>query len=390
MEIDESYKGREHSLIKHELLKGYLEKLLSIIGMTGKVNEIVYVDCFAGPWGDDSESLSGTSIAISLDILGKVRNTLMMARRMSGLKFKAIYVEELKSRHKRLSEYLQNHGPDGIECHALHGDYSVLQDEILRLCGGRSFAFFYIDPKGWKDVGVERLAKLLRRPRSEFLITFMYDFLNRAIGMADLRQQVQEMLGVLTPQDYQQISSLTGKQRGEIVVRKYRTQLKAAMGPEGTLPARSYHADILNKEKDRTHYHMVYLTRHHKGIVKFAESSEKVDFLQRVVRIQKKLDAASQKGLFSAEQEAEHHNESRVGLEDVKRYWLKHLTSDPVKYDEVRLADMLEATGWLIRDLQLAFTDLLKEGKVANLDLTGQRSKRPVHFEKGDRLRRCI
>jgi three-Cys-motif partner protein len=139
VEIDESYKGREHSLIKHELLKGYLEKLLSIIGMTGKVNEIVYVDCFAGPWGDDSESLSGTSIAISLDILGKVRNTLMMARRMSGLKFKAIYVEELKSRHKRLSEYLQNHGPDGIECHDLRlahdeagatGDYAAFSERL--------------------------------------------------------------------------------------------------------------------------------------------------------------------------------------------------------------------------------------------------------------------
>ncbi len=390
MEIDESYKGREHSLIKHELLKGYLEKLLSIIGMTGKANEIVYVDCFAGPWGDDSESLSGTSIAISLDILRKVRNRLMIARKMSGIKFRAIYVEELKSRHKRLSEYLQKHGPDGIECHALHGDYSALQDEILRLCGGRSFAFFYIDPKGWKDVGVERLAKLLRRPRSEFLITFMYDFLNRAIGMADLRQQVQEMLGILTPKDYQQISSLTGKQRGEIVVRKYRTQLKAAMGPEGMLPARSYHADILNKEKARIHYHMVYLTRHHKGIVKFAESSEKVDLLQRVVRIQKKLDASSQTGLFSAEQEAEHHSESRVGLEDVKTYWLNQLRCEPVKYDEVRLADMLEATGWLIRDFQMAFADLLAEEKVDNLDLTGKRSKRPVHFEKGDRLRRRI
>jgi len=66
MEIDKYYEGREHSAIKHELLRGYLEKLLFIIGISG-VREITYVDCFAGPWGDESENLAGTSIAISLD-----------------------------------------------------------------------------------------------------------------------------------------------------------------------------------------------------------------------------------------------------------------------------------------------------------------------------------
>lgn len=60
------YDGREQAWIKHKLLESYLEKLLLIIGMAarpkGKV-EICYVDCFAGPWGDDSEQMEGTSIA---------------------------------------------------------------------------------------------------------------------------------------------------------------------------------------------------------------------------------------------------------------------------------------------------------------------------------------
>ena len=106
MEIDKTYEGREHSLIKHKLLEGYLEMLLSIIGVAG-MKEIVYVDCFAGPWGDDSEFLSGTSIAISLEILGKVRDTLASVHKMHGVKCQAIYVEENKKRHKRLAEYLE-------------------------------------------------------------------------------------------------------------------------------------------------------------------------------------------------------------------------------------------------------------------------------------------
>lgn len=387
MKISDKYKGREHSLIKHELLKGYLEALLSIIGVTGKTSEIVYVDCFAGPWGDESESLSATSIGISLGILSKVRETLTKAHKVSNVRFRAIYIEEKKNKHKRLLDFLEQQCPEGIEGHALHGDYFELQDEILRICGQGSFAFFFIDPKGWKDISAQKLEKLLQRPKSEFLVTFMYDFVNRAIGMADFTKQVQEVLGPLTETDKKLLSS--SKNRGDIVVRKYRDQLEAAMGSDGIHRARSYHADILNKEKDRVHYHMVYLTRHPKGIVKFAESSEKIDLFQRVVRIQTKKDASPQGGLFSAEEEAEQFHHAKVGREEVKSYWLEQLTLRPIRYDEARLADMLEKTGWLICDFQSAFADLLEEGKVENLDAAAKRSKHHVHFEKSERLRRC-
>ena len=307
MEINPAYEGREHSLIKHELLRGYLEILLYIVGVSG-VKEFSYVDCFAGPWGDESESLSGTSIAISLEILSKVRKVLAEKHGIYETKFRAIYVEKGKGKHKRLTEYLRNNCPDGIECYALCGDYSEKQDEILRLCGDKSFTFFFIDPKGWLDVGIPKLAKLLRRPKSEYLITFMYDFLNRAIGMADFRRQVSQMLGELSDQDYKEMEELSAQSRAEWVVRKYREQLKATVLMDGKSPPRTFHADVLHKDKNRVHYHLVYLTRHHKGILKFAEASEKVDFLQKVIRIQKKLDASSQASLFSAEEQVAHHD----------------------------------------------------------------------------------
>jgi three-Cys-motif partner protein len=387
MEISPEYEGREHSLIKHELLKGYLEALLSIVGISG-AKEFAYVDCFAGPWGDESESLSGTSIAISLEILAKVRKTLADVHNVHGTKFRAIYVEENKKRHKRLKGYLQGSCPDGIEWHALCGDYSEMQDEILRLCGDKSFSFFFIDPKGWVDVGIPKLIKLLQRPKSEFLVTFMYDFLNRAIGMADFRIQVSQMLGELTEFDYQEMEILSTQERANWVVRKYREQLKSAMLPGAKLPPRSFHANVLHKNKNRIYYHLVYLTSHHKGIVKFAEASEKVDVLQKVLRIQKKLDASSQTSLFSAEEQVAHHDMTTTNLEDVKAYWLTLLHKHPVRYDEKRLADMLEETGWLTRDFQDAFRELLAERKVENIDGSARRTKHPIHFEKnGEQLR---
>lgn len=389
MEIDEAYKGREHSWVKHKLLEGYLEKLLLIKGLSG-TKELVYVDCFAGPWGDESETLSGTSIAISLEILVRVRDTLEKVHKITGTNFKAIYIEEAKKRHKRLSEYLGKNCPSGVTCHALHGDYSDLQDEILHLCGSRGFAFFFVDPKGWTDVGIPRFGKLLQRPKSEFLITFMYDFLNRFIGKAELRKQVSEMLGDLSEQNHELISSLSPKDREEWVVRKYREELKAAMGPESGLRPRSYHAEVLHKEKARTLYHLVYVTRHPKGIVKFAETSEKVDFLQRVVRIRKREDVTGQIGLFTPEEEAAQHDDTKIDLEAVRSYWLRQLSDTPLTYNDARLADMLEETGWLIGDFEDAFQELLAEKKVENLDTDRKRPVHPINFEKGERLRRCV
>ena len=75
----EEYEGREQAYIKHELLKSYLEKLFLIVGMSSArlgITELCYVDCFSGPWGSERESLSDTSIGISLRIVDKCRKEL--------------------------------------------------------------------------------------------------------------------------------------------------------------------------------------------------------------------------------------------------------------------------------------------------------------------------
>ena len=387
MEIDDVYRGREHSYIKHELLKGYLEKLLLIVGTTD-TREITYVDCFAGPWGSEEESLAGTSIAISLEILKGVRNKLIAPpHNKAGLRLRAIYVEENKERHKRLTSYVNSVSMPGIECHALCGDYSELQDDILRLCG-KGFAFFFIDPLGWTDVAIPKLEKIAKRPRSEFLINFMYDFINRFINKDELRPQITAILGELDESDFFKIGVLDSKAREAYVVRRYREQLKAAVGSERTEKARAYHARVMDREKERTKYHLVYVTRHPQGIIEFAEQSEKVDLIQKVVRIQTKRDSSGQPDLFAAKDEAERQDDDRVDLAVVKEYWLSMLGFDPTPFDNKVLADMLEETGWLIRDIQEAFGELLAEGKAQNMDAAKKRPKHFVHFNKAEQLRR--
>lgn len=385
MEIGKAYEGREHSVVKHALLKGYLEKLLFIMGMTG-IREIAYVDCFAGPYKDESSDIQATSIAISLDILKKVRDAL--STHGKHITVRAIYVEEKKSSYNRLKDYLDSNCPSGIQAFPIHGDYAEKTDEILRLCGNNSFAFFFVDPLGWTDVGIPRLSKLLSRPKSEFLITFMYDHLNRFVEKAELSKQVSEMLGTLSDGDYQKIQSLSPKNREEFIVQKYREQIVAAMGPDGARRSRTYSAVVKDKDKERTKYHLVYGTRHWKGIIEFATQSVKAELIQRVVRIQVKQNADPNRSLFGPEEEAERLDDARVDIDEVKHYWLKELSDKPVAFDEEKLADMLEETGWLISDFEVAFMALQTDGKVENLDSKNKRNKHPIYFNKGEQLRR--
>lgn len=64
-EIPAEYRGREHSLVKHNVLGSYLMRLLMIVGQE-RADTLGYVDCFAGPWKSEAKDLSDTSIDIAI------------------------------------------------------------------------------------------------------------------------------------------------------------------------------------------------------------------------------------------------------------------------------------------------------------------------------------
>src|SRR5207249_5313442 len=117
--------------------------------------------------------------------------------------------------------------------------------------------FFFIDPTGWKDVGVGVLQPLLQRPRSEFLINFMYDFVNRTASMVDWKDEIASLLG--EPVD---LGDLPGSGREKLLLNTYRKNLKRHLDAEGKWRARSAYFRILDRAKERPKYHLVYLTSH--------------------------------------------------------------------------------------------------------------------------------
>jgi three-Cys-motif partner protein len=385
--VPQGYDGREQAHIKHELLKGYMEKLFFIVGGAAKKGgriELRYVDCFAGPWGDDSGDLKGTSIAISLHTLGVVRARL--GRSGVSANIRALYIEKDAKRFDKLQAYLNDNTPSGIHAEAWRGDFVAKRADLLQWTGKDAFTFFFIDPMGWKDVGISTLRPLLERSRSEFLINFMYDFVNRTMSMAEWRSEMAELLGEAVSVD-----GMTPAQREHAILRTYRSNLKkvclGATRPQ--FPPRSAYVRVFDRDKQRPKYHLVYVTTHPLGIVEFMTISEGVDLVQKQVRAElrdaKRERDTGVQDMFGPAVDAE---AGHADAADVDRFWLDYLAGGERRVDEKAFADILEDKDWFPGDLQASLVRLIDSGRVRNLNANRRRPTKPLHYKDGDRLQR--
>lgn len=385
------YDGREQAWIKHQLLESYLEKLLLIIGMSarseGKV-EICYVDCFAGPWGDDTEQMEGTSIAISMRTMSMCKQKL--AKLGVNATMRALYIELDKRAFGRLSDYLQKATPAGVDAESREGDFLALRQDILKWCGNTAFAFFFIDPKGWKTVGIPNLRPLLVRPRSEFLINFMYDFINRTAAMREWQDEIAEFLD--QPVDViQGLEGATPQVRETALLSTYREGLKNALPPQrAKFRPRTAYVRVMDRDKERAKYHLVYLTTHPVGIIEFMQISQDVELIQKRVRVAKKVEIRQQQSgmndMFAETYDDLVDDDEQASQAVVDQFWLGYLSANPRVVDEDAFADILEQQGWTPNDLQASLVRLIKAGKVSNLSATGHRPKHPLHFEEKEQL----
>ncbi len=385
------YDGREQAWIKHQLLESYLEKLLLIIGMAARTHgkvEICYVDCFAGPWGDDSEQMEGTSIAISMRTMAMCKQKL--AKLGVDATMRALYIELDKRAFGRLSSYLQRATPAGVDTECKEGDFLALRPDILKWCGNTAFTFFFIDPKGWKTVGVPNLRTLLARPRSEFLINFMYDFINRTAAMREWQDEIAEFLD----QSIEVVRGLEGAApqiRETALLSTYREGIKNALPPQrARFGPRTAYVRVMDRDRERAKYHLVYLTTHPVGIIEFMQISQDVELIQKRVRVAKKVEIRQQQSgmddMFSETYDDLADDDEQTSPDVVDQFWLRYLSTNPKVVDEDAFADILEQQGWTPNDLQASLARLIKAGKVSNVNATSHRPTSPLHYKKKEQL----
>jgi three-Cys-motif partner protein len=261
------YTGREQSYVKHVFLERYLERLAHKIASV--YSHVVFVDGFAGPWQSANEKLEDTSFGIALNALRRAKASWKARHR--EVKMSAFLVERDRDAYKKLAQVPARY-PD-IAIKTYEADFLTVLPKILKDIARDAFAFFLIDPKGWR-IPLASLAQMLARPRSEVIFNFMFDFINRAANIKDpiVVAGLDELIphgdwrARLAAAEASSPGGLSSVERKTVLVEAFASNL-AHFGDY------SYVAEttILRSVKDRPLYCLFYATRHETGIEVFRD-----------------------------------------------------------------------------------------------------------------------
>ncbi|MGC1305486.1 MAG: three-Cys-motif partner protein TcmP [Caulobacteraceae bacterium] len=285
-----NYVGREQAFVKPFFLESYLE---SLIYKTASVyDEIAYVDGFSGPWQSTGEDYADTSFGIALAALRKAKGT-WKDQHGKDVRMSVYLVERAAGPYANL-EALKPKFPD-IAIHTFHADFVATAPQILAQIPAAAFAFFFIDPKGWR-IDMAQLEALLKRPKSEVVFNFMFDFINRAASIDD--PKIIAGLDALMPHgDWKDRLAAIDAASGDRSTARKVVLTEAFRQTLATMGGYTYVAEIpvLQRINDRTLYSLFYGTRHAKGIEVFRDCHVRTERQQATVRTATKRAHEEQK-----------------------------------------------------------------------------------------------
>ena len=308
MSNDDLYIGREQTLVKHIILKHYLERFAIIVGWHW--DTLTYVDCFSGPWNVQSDDFKDSSFAIAIEQLRKARD-VHKKRTGKTLKLRCFFLEKTPSAYTKLKQFA-----DQITDVIIETKNKKLEDaiqDILKFAqegGSTSFPFIFIDPTGWSGFALEPITPLLRLNPGEVLITFMTEHIRRFIEWPQKQNQESFLKLFGSGQFNDKLKGLDEKDREDAIVTAYSECVKC-VGAFGYTNS----AIVLHPEKNRTHFHLIYATRDHNGIKVFKEAEK------RAMSVMEKTRDEAQK----------REREERTGQTEI-RLFSGTVTQDPSEY----------------------------------------------------------
>jgi three-Cys-motif partner protein len=296
----EAYVNREQALVKHFVLKNYLQRLAMKVANFAPGTTLNYLDGFSGPWDAIAENWTDSSPYIAAAELKKAQSILGGLAKPVQLDVRCMFVESDPAAFTRLQEVVKAFDDTTIVTYC--GEFDAHIDHAVEFArfGGKPFGFAFIDPTGWTGYGLKKIAPLLRVRPSEVLINFMTKDILRFIDDVDSSalQSFQDLFGETSYRESWR--GLEGLDREDAIVRRYCEQVKAAGGFSHCTSA-----VIVNPSVDRTHYHLVYATRSVEGLVTFRDVERQAAETQRTlrgeVRARKELERSAQMPLFHQE-----------------------------------------------------------------------------------------
>ena len=292
---DESlYDGREQTLVKHFMLRTYLLRLALIVGPWSKA--INYIDCLSGPWNVRGENYEDSSFGIATTELRKVRKKL--AERSMNLGLRCFFLEQDPSAYAKLETFAKTLSDIHVETKNKRLENAVGDIVAFHRRAATAFPFVFIDPTGWTGFPLSVIRPLLQLKPGEVLINFMTWHARRFIGTEQERENFDALYGDGSWRG--ELAGLSGDQRDDAMVRLYAERVQKA----GDYSYVCY-TPVLHREEDNTYFHLIYASRHEKGVEVFKDAERQAVSVMERKRgeaQQARRTADGQSLLFGSEQ----------------------------------------------------------------------------------------
>lgn len=288
---NELYAGREQTWVKHQILRKYLQRFAYIIGSNW--NAITYIDCFSGPWKVESADFRDSSFYIAIEELRKAQADLAIRNRR--LKLRCLFLEKNKTSYQKLKQYAES-VKESDEIVTLNASVEDSIDKIIDFTKGGGFPFIFIDPTGWTGFGMDAITPLLQITPGEVLINFMTGDIRRFLEDDASQESLIRLFG--SDSFKSRVHGLQGLDRVDAAVETYAEEI-ARRGNYSFTPS----ASVLRGEADRARFHLIYGTRHPKGLEVFKEAEKKAMEDMQPIRAEahKRKTASTQGELFDPE-----------------------------------------------------------------------------------------
>jgi len=254
-----------HTGAKLLLLQAYLSAWFPILSNNAP-SRVFYIDGFAGP-GRYTGGEDGSPI-VALKALGNrgnlARTTFefhFVERRRRQAQALRANVEELK-----LARQIPHNADIHIHEKSTFAEAfaNVIAPRLSRFPAAPAFAL--VDPFGWTGLPMAVMHQLMRRPRTEVLINFMFEEINRFLNHPDQPRNFDELFGA---GEWRKGYYLSGPARRDYLHDFYQRQLLHT--------ARYVRSFEMENERGASDYFLFFSTNSLLGLKKMKEAMWRVD-----------------------------------------------------------------------------------------------------------------
>jgi three-Cys-motif partner protein len=213
-----------HTLGKHLVLRAYLHAWLPIMARAN--GRILFIDGFAGP-GEYEAGEEGSPV-IALRSLLEHR-----ARSSIGAEVRFFFIEKDPRRAAHLEALIvpwRPQLPPNCRADVREGAFDETMTQVLNGLdeAARQLApsFVMVDPFGVAGTPMSVLQRILRNPKTELYVSFMYDFISRFRSTPEFEPHMDALFG--TPMWRAGIDLVNPAERQMFFFSLYESQLRAA------------------------------------------------------------------------------------------------------------------------------------------------------------------